>query len=478
MHKRGICFLLGALFAASGWVNADDAPASPVVAVEAFLNAVKDGVNTPSLYGKLVAKGDGYAYTEFRSAAVEEEPWVDIFNSRAAWDSKGRKCVKRLIGKDTCPDNREDLFRKSSLEVFDSITGTVFTLGLKPFFGKMPWKANFDRDGFERARRDAESRLDHDEFKALAERYQAAWKDIIQFENDVKLAISSKSSHVVLELAGFNGSEVVSDDYFYDVVPQFRWRVTPVEASSLGEMVGQLEAISRSLSDRERMNNVALRVTCPGKRLQHLIEQSSCGVTAKWESGKVVSRGRMEVSQWKIPDTLVFDYSIKGNVLKAEFEKGLLSISNLSDSSVNIRRIDFMNAGAVRRQLIAPNSINPGKRLYYSDMITHGVFARSLEDSRVLKERHLDDEEKFGIRVLYSQSSGSATTYLTEQATLKDILLKNILSLQERGGVLEDVQIYEQGVVVLRSKANLSERNKLIELVRDHQDSDVNDVDG
>ncbi|MCK0155114.1 hypothetical protein MWU49_15475 [Alcanivorax sp. S6407] len=477
MYKKGMQLLLGMLFVCGGGAHAGDAPKSPATAVGELLTALNAKVNVPSLYGRLEAEGDGYHYAEYRSASVPEEPWVDIFNSKPAWDSKGRHCVKRLIGKDTCPESRPDLFRKSSPDVLNSITGTVLTLGLKPLFGKMPWDVQVAWDELNDARRDAESRLDHDAFKALVERYQAAWKDIIRFENDVKSAITGKTSEVSLAMMGFDGGEGVRDDFFYDVMPSFPWRVEPLQAGSLEELVLGLEILSRRLADKSQVNDIELGVICPGSRLQHLIKASSCDISAEWDDGQVVSRGHMEVTQWKIPETIVLEYSTKGEVLAAEFENGLLSIVNVSDSEVSVRRVDFMNAGGVRRQPMAQNSIKPGKRLYYSDMITNGTFARALEEGRVLKERHMDDEEQFGVRVFYTRAGGSATVYLTEKMTVKDIVSKNIQSLQERGSVLEDVELYQMGIYLMRYMGNRSARDKLIELVMSKQDRQIAEAD-
>lgn len=469
MNKKRILVLALMLMAVSAKGAEKDEMLLPLAAVEQYLDVLTDQENTPSLYGKLQAVNDGYQYVAYRSAAAREEPWVDIFNSRAAWDSKGRNCVKRLIGKDTCPDSREDLFRKTQIDIFGSITGTVFSFGLKPFFGKMPWVVDFDGEAFRDSRNAAEARLDHDAFKSLVERYQSAWKDIVRFENKVKESIQEKDSQVSLELEGFTDGDGIDDDYFYDVVAVFPWRTKPLEADSLEGLVQKLESISDTLSSNSNFEDVSLNINCPGRRLRYLIKDGQCDVSAGWENQKVIATGSMRVNQWSLPGVPVLEYSISGDILEAEFRNGLLAIRNVADSSVTIRRIDFFNAGKIQSQLLEHNSVRPGRHLYYADSITNGNFIAALEEGEVVKNRHLDDEEQYGVRVLYSRSGGSATTYLTEKMTVKAMLKNNIQSLQDRGGVLENAELFQQGFVVLRNKSSQREVVKVLELIRQGQ---------
>ena len=468
MNKNRLYSAGLALFALSGQLYAQDAVDIPLSAVEKYLSVLKEQQAAPSLFGKLGARSSGYEYVAYSTEAVKEEAWVDIFNSRPAWDNKERRCAKRLIGKDTCPENREELFRKSRPVILDSITGTIFSLGLKPIIGKMPWEVEFDHQEFRRAASDAESRLDHDAFKSLVERYRVAWEEVLAFEGDVRNAIENKHSDVDLALDGFGEGDDVSDDYFYDVFPEFSWRMDPPVANSLERLVEKMEFLAQQVRDRSLGELVSLNIGCPGKRLEHLIYTAQCNVSADWYGDNIVASGTMEVEQWKLPRIPVLEYSIGNEVLEAEFRNGLLAIVNVSDTAVNIWRIDFMNAGDTWKQPLAHNTVDPGKHIYYAELINDGRFLVALEEGKAVKDSDLLDEEQYGVRVRYSRSGGAAT-YLTEKTTIKEMPLANIQSLQKEGGLLEDLALFQKGFIDLKNARLKRNISSAIELIKQRQ---------
>lgn len=468
-RKTVIMGLVLSLSVLGGASHAQEAVNPPFEAVEKYLDALEEQNTRPLLYGKLAGEEGEYRYVTFSSAATPEEAWVNIFESSAAWDSRSRRCSKRLVGKDTCPDGSKALFRSARPLVIDGFFGTVFSLGLKPFFGNMPWKVNFDKTAFDNARHDAESRLDVTEFRALVERYQAGWKEILAFEEKIQQAVSSRESQVSLALEGFDETDGITDDFFYDVVPRFSWRETPLTAVTLEALVAKVESTTEALRTLPASELVSLDLVCPGKRMRYLLKEVQCDVSAAWRGDDIVTTGAMSVERWQLPGVPVLEYDIGNDVLEAEFRNGLLAIRNISDSKVNIKRLDFMNAGKVWKHPLANNTVLPGKHIYYAELITNGIFNSALEDGKPISARKFLKDEQFGVRVLYSSSGGSTTTYLTEKMTLKDMLKSDISTLQENGAVLEDLELFKTGFQDMRSAAKQQRMRKALELLKERR---------
>ncbi len=467
MKSRIMAIMFVACLMVAGQLQADQqAVTPPLEAVEKYLKALEEQNSRPSLYGKLVGEEGDFRYSAFASAAVPEEPWVNIFESTAAWNSKSRRCYKRLIGKDTCPKGSDALFRSNRPLVVDGFFGTVFSLGLKPFLGNMPWKTKFDSEEFEKARHAAESRMDIETFKSLVDRYQDGWGRILAFEEKIHEAIANRESRVSLELDGFDESDAIDDRFFYDVEPQFSWRETPLRAETLENLVAMVEAITEALRTQPASQLVSFTLDCPGKRMRYLLDEVRCDVFVGWDGDRIVTTGVMAVDRWQLPGVPVLDYAIRGDVLEAEFRNGLLAIRNISDSNVNVQRLDFMNAGKVSKYPLASNTVKPGEHIYYAELITKGMFGSDLQDGKPLKTRKLSKDERFGVRVLYSRSGGRATTYLTEEMSIKDMLKSDIRALQENGALLEDLELFQQGFVDMRAAAAKQRIRKAMELLQ------------
>lgn len=278
------------------------------------------------VYGLLVKDQKTYRFARFSTVPDPSQAWVHLPSRKPTWNSRNWYCAYRPFGQRTCPRYAPNQFMDRDLSVIGATIGGLLSFGLVPLTQGVGASFEFEEKAYQKAVSEAfqNSTISTPDMEKLAR----AWAVLKARELEGDKLIDTAIYSVAVKGAGEGALKGISAKGLVEPELQYPWVSKNGFGADTFQAFSEIVVAMAEQFGRKPLNEfVPLVSVCPGKRGERVVAEAVCAESVtRWDGGRIVMTGAMEVKKWKLVPPRFLRFSTDD--LDVDYDQGMVTFTN------------------------------------------------------------------------------------------------------------------------------------------------------